>query len=311
MARRVTRSRQQITQQPEPQSRARWTNGLTKIFADLMVDQVQKGNKLNNNSFSKKAWNIMSDEFYQKTGLKWDKEQLKNRYAVMRRQHAIVKSLLNRSEFRLDASTGNIIATNQAWNEYIKGHPDAEPIRGNGCPIYKQLGVIFSEPLTNGNHDQPAELEEEAPSAVPFKETLNNIQEEESSSESEDEDDVADNQETFQPATHIATTIVHGTSATTIVHGTSATTVMDNTTAANRKRGRKGIDDAIAGAILRMAAASRLKTAAIKQISERYSIADCIKELDAMQGVEEGVYFAALDLFDNPNAREIFLSLKV
>ncbi|KAF2312430.1 hypothetical protein GH714_034660 [Hevea brasiliensis] len=84
---------------------------------------------------------------------------------------------------------------------------------------------------------------------------------------------------------------------------------MDNTTAANRKRGRKGIDDAIAGAILRMAAASRLKTAAIKQISERYSIADCIKELDAMQGVEEGVYFA-LDLFDNPNAREIFLSLK-
>lgn len=161
--------------------------------------------------------------------------------------------------------------------------------------------MIFSEPLTNGNHDQPAEQEEEVPSSVPLKETLNAVQQEESPSESEDEDDVADNQEMVQPATHVATTTMHST---------STTTGSENITAGNRKRGRKGIDDAIAGAILHMAAASRLRTAAIKRISERYSVADCVKELDAMQGVEEGVYFAALDLFDSPNAREIFLSLK-
>ncbi|KDP24000.1 hypothetical protein JCGZ_25388 [Jatropha curcas] len=307
MATRVTRSRQGLTQQPEPQSRARWTTGLTKIFADLLVDQVQKGNKLNNNSFNKKAWTVMCDEFYQKTGLRWDKEQLKNRYSVMKRQHSIVKSLINQREFCLDASTGNVIASNEAWNEYIKAHPDAEPIRVSGCPIFKQLGVIFSDALNNENHEESAEQEEEFPSSVPFErpfstirevEPLNTIQEDEESSESEDEDDVADDQEKYQPSTR----------STTVVHSTS--TALDSANAANRKRGRKGIDDAIAGAISHMAAASRLRTAAIRQISERYSVADCIKELDAMQGVEEGIYFAALDLFDNPNAREIFLSLK-
>ena len=78
----------------------------------------------------------------------------------------------------------------------------------------------------------------------------------------------------------------------------------------NRKRGRRRIDDAIAGAILHMAAASKLRTATINRINARYSIADCIKELDRIQGIEQEVYFAALDLFNKATAREIFLSLK-
>lgn len=59
-----------------------------------------------------------------------------------------------------------------------------------------------------------------------------------------------------------------------------------------------------------MATASKLRTAAIQQRSSRYTIVNCIKELDEMKGVEEQVYFAALDLFNKPIAREVFLSLK-
>ncbi|XP_050227119.1 L10-interacting MYB domain-containing protein-like isoform X2 [Mercurialis annua] len=319
MASRVTRSSQHIdvdsTQQPELQTRARWTTGLIEIFADLMVDQVRKGNRQNNITFSKKAWKIICDEFYQKTGLKWDKEQLKSRYSLMRKQHAVVKSLLSRTDFHLDEPTGNILATNAAWSHYIQEHPDAEPIRGGGCPIYKQLGLIFSEPLTNGHHvqsfEQDEELppsvsfkdpmyysEEEIPSSILFREHLGTIQEEESSSDFEGGDDVVDEQETFSAA-HITATVMQTTTA-----------AMDSTTAANRKRGRRGVDDAIGAAISHMAAVSRLRTAAIQRIIGKYSVADCIKELDAMQGVEEGIYFAALDLFNNRNAREIFLSLK-
>lgn len=147
--------------------------------------------------------------------------------------------------------------------------------------------MIFSEPVTNGRHDQSSE-QGEIPSSVPCKESLNPIQEEEEeeeeSSESEEVDDTADDQDTYQPPI--------------------------NSTNVKRKRGRKGIDDAIAAAILQMAAASKLMTAAVRQINARYSIADCITLLDEMQGVEEEVYFTALDMFKNPNAREIFLSLK-
>lgn len=101
------------------QSRARWTTSLTKILAELMVDQVHKGNK-HNNSFNKKAWKYICDGFYSKTGLKWDKEQLKNRYSVLRRQYSTVKSILDQSDFAWDEATGSIRANDDVWAEYIK-----------------------------------------------------------------------------------------------------------------------------------------------------------------------------------------------
>ena len=121
------------------------------------------------------------------------------------------------------------------------------------------------------------------PSSLPSLEPLSTIQEE-SSSESEEAEEVADDHDTVQPPTPGIIS--------------------------SRKRGRKGIDGAIAAAILEMAAASKLRTAAVKQCNARYSIASCIKELDEMQAVEERVFFAALELFNNADAREKFLSLK-
>ncbi|XP_028774499.1 L10-interacting MYB domain-containing protein-like isoform X1 [Neltuma alba] len=280
MAGRVTRSRRLPPQQQEQQSRARWTTSLTKILVDLMVDQVHKGNK-QSNSFNKKAWKYICDEFYSKTGLKWDKEQLKNRYSVLRKQYTTVKSILERSDFNWDEATGSIIAEEEVWAEYIKEHPDAETIKGSGCSIYKDLCTIFSEPATNGRHESVAASEGDGTSR-PCPEPISTQREESSSGSEDDEDD--DDPEAILPSTPIAT--------------------------CNRKRGRKGIDDAIAGAILEMAAASKMREAAIEQYNARYSMADCIKELDVMQGVERPLYFAALNLFNKPNAREIFLSLK-
>ncbi|KAK5784585.1 L10-interacting MYB domain-containing protein-like isoform X2 [Gossypium arboreum] len=284
MASRVTRSRrqQQPSQQQEQHPRARWTTFLTKTLADLLVEQVHGGNR-HNNSFNKRAWKSMCDEFYEKTSLKWDKEQLKNRYGVLRRQYVLVKSLLDRSEFSWNESTGVIIGTDEAWFDFTKGHPDAETIKASGCSIYKQLCTIFSEPMTNWKHDYSAELRGQVPSSLPSLEPLSRIQEE-SSSSSEEVEDVADDPDAVQP------------SASVLI--------------SSHKRGRRGIDDAIAAAILEMAATSKLRTAAVTQRNARYSILRCIKELDEIEGLEERVYFAALELFNNPNAREIFLSLK-
>jgi hypothetical protein len=164
-----------------------------------------------------------------------------------------------------------------------QGHPDAETLKYAGCPIYKELCMIFSEPATNGKHDLLAEHDEGTTPSIPCADPLS-MHQEESSSDSDEVDDIVDDHNTTQPTTPCTT--------------------------GNRKRGRRGIDDAIAGAIMEMAASSKLRTAAIQQCNARYTIADCINELDEMQGVDEQVYFAALDLFNKPNAREIFLSLK-
>lgn len=276
MANRPTRTRGLTLQHQQQQSRARWTTPLTEILVNLMVDQVHKGNRKNHN-FGKKAWKYMCDEFHRRTGLKWDKEQLKNRGAVLRRIYVTVTSLLDQSDFSWDESTGAIVASDEVWAEYVREHPDAETLKVSGCPIYKELCTIFSEPPTNGKHDHPAEHEGGDPNSCPPEQEV-------SSSDSEEANDAVNDQETIQPSTPSTTGI--------------------------RKRGRKGIDDAIAGAILEMAAASKLRTAATQQHNARYTIANCIAELDKMQGVDEQVYFAALDLFNKPIAREVFLSLK-
>lgn len=77
-----------------------------------------------------------------------------------------------------------------------------------------------------------------------------------------------------------------------------------------RKRSRKATGDAIVDAMLEIAAASKMRAAAIMRNEERFAISKCIKVLDEMQGVDQNIYFFALDLFENSNARETFISLK-
>ncbi|XP_006348076.1 uncharacterized protein [Solanum tuberosum] len=77
-----------------------------------------------------------------------------------------------------------------------------------------------------------------------------------------------------------------------------------------RKRSRKATGDAIVDAMLEIAAASKMRAAAIMRNEERFAISKCIKVLDEMQGVDQSIYFFALDLFENSNARETFISLK-
>ncbi|PRQ54390.1 hypothetical protein RchiOBHm_Chr1g0313081 [Rosa chinensis] len=77
-----------------------------------------------------------------------------------------------------------------------------------------------------------------------------------------------------------------------------------------RKRSRKATGDAIVDAMLEIAAASKMRATAIMKNEDRFSISKCIKVLDEMLGIDQQVYFLALDLFENANARETFISLK-
>ncbi|KAK7268997.1 hypothetical protein RIF29_21711 [Crotalaria pallida] len=78
-----------------------------------------------------------------------------------------------------------------------------------------------------------------------------------------------------------------------------------------RKQSRKASGDAIVDAMLEIAAASKMRANSILKNEDRFSISKCIKVLDELRGVDERVYFLAVDLFENSsNAREIFISLK-
>nr|AFK38446.1 unknown [Medicago truncatula] len=63
--------------------------------------------------------------------------------------------------------------------------------------------------------------------------------------------------------------------------------------------------------MMQIAAASKLRANAIMKNEDKFSISKCINVLDEMQGLDERIYFFALDLFENhPNAREVFISIK-
>ncbi|CAH9143171.1 unnamed protein product [Cuscuta epithymum] len=290
MANRPTRSRRQVvvaSQQPESQSRAKWNPSLTNVLVGLMVEQARIGNK-QNKFFNKEAWRCICEEFHKETGLPWDQDQLRSRFTALRKQYAIVKSILDQNDFKWDESTGSIIAADEAWDAYIEEHPDAESLRSTGCPLYTQLCIVFAE--TNKTKGKPNGSSTTASKEVLIvsqpSSALDNMLSP-SGSEEEDGDDVADEEDKPHPTS------------------TSAKT-------SSRKKGRKGFDDFIAKAISEMAAASRLRADAIKKYNEKYTITDCIGALDELEdAVDDQVYLAALELFSNRISREIFLCLGV
>ena len=69
----------------------------------------------------------------------------------------------------------------------------------------------------------------------------------------------------------------------------------------------------MAKALSDMLAASKLRAVAMPEQDDRFNITNCIKALDEIEvteGIDSRLYFAALDLFEDLNLRETFVSLK-
>lgn len=263
---RVTRSRTQPSKDiSEQELKAKWTTTLNKILVDLMVEQVQFGNR-KKDSFKKKGWKFIVGEFHKRSGFKWGEEQLMAQYNALKKQHNLMKTLLGQTDFNWDELTGTIIAKDEDWERIIKAYPEADTLKTNGCPVYKELCTIFAPPAKT-KKDYTMIVKEE----IACPEPINTMCDPSSESERME-----------------------------LVAGSSS-----------HKRVRRGVDHAIAEAISEMASASRQRTAAMEQLNERFSISDCIKALDETRGVEDRIYYMALDLFEKQNFRETFISLRM
>lgn len=71
--------------------RTRWTASLDRVFADLVVQQIQMGNRPNN-VFDKKTWNNIRDEFNKQTSLNFNNNQLRKHLDVLRARFYALKS---------------------------------------------------------------------------------------------------------------------------------------------------------------------------------------------------------------------------
>jgi hypothetical protein len=70
------------------------------------------------------------------------------------------------------------------------------------------------------------------------------------------------------------------------------------------------IYDTMAETMFQMVATLKSRAVAITSSDDKFSITNCIRALDEIQDIDDRLYFAALDLFEDANLREIFISLK-
>ncbi|CAM8924778.1 unnamed protein product [Rhodiola kirilowii] len=122
-----------------------WTPEMDRFFIDLMLEQVQKGHRVDDTAFSKQAWEQMMLCFNSKFKTQYEKDILKNRHKTLRNLYRAVKGLLGYSGFAWDESLHMVTAENSVWEEYINAHPDARSLRIKTIPYYGDLCTIYEK----------------------------------------------------------------------------------------------------------------------------------------------------------------------
>ncbi|XP_065860417.1 L10-interacting MYB domain-containing protein [Euphorbia lathyris] len=122
-------------------TRTYWQPPMDRYFIDLMLEHMQKGNQIDG-VFRKQAWTDMITSFNGKFGFNYDMDVLKNRYKTLRRQHNVIKNLLELPGFSWDDTRQMVTADDYVWQDYIKMHTDARQFMTRPVPYYKDLCKI-------------------------------------------------------------------------------------------------------------------------------------------------------------------------
>ncbi|XP_021719293.1 L10-interacting MYB domain-containing protein-like [Chenopodium quinoa] len=282
--------------QVKERSRTRWTAALDKIFADLVVEQIQLGNRPNN-VFDKKVWGYIRDEFNKRTALNFNNNQLRKHLDVLRARYNQVKSALVQNDLIMeDSCCGGF----DLW-EGIEVNPKPEPAKIRDCPIYEKLCTIFADNGADGRYAQSSHYEE-----VEHKSSANNANPLGSSCGIKIEPPTPEAPLLMKSMDVNTTSFLKG-GKTDCEKKRKHTSDVDQN---DQQRRNHKILDSMAEAMLGMIDSFKLRTITKTESKERFSITNCIKALDEIENMGESLYFSALDLFDDPNIRETFISLK-
>ncbi|KAK4429363.1 hypothetical protein Salat_1236700 [Sesamum alatum] len=269
--------------------RTRWTPALDKVFADIVVEQIQQGNRPNN-VFDKKTWNQIREEFNRQTNLSFNNNQLRKHLDVLRTRYHNLQSTVIQN----DAMQDPCYVGFDLWEE-IGAPSKIEPAKTKECPIYEQLCTIFADTGVDGKYAQSSHYEELDKSAGIDPAVPEGVNQ--------------------HPKTPSTSKFLEGNES-------SPQNITKNMADKKRKRPSEAgstpeqgnwnqeLSDTMAEAIWDMINSSKLRQVTGPLVDERFSISNCIKALDEIEGIEDNLYYAALDLFANPSFREMFISLK-
>lgn len=140
-------------------SRTDWNADMDQFFIELMLDQVGRGNKVDN-TFNKQAWTDMLALFNAKFGPQHGKRVLRHRYKKLWKYYSDVTVILKQNGFSWDETQLMVVANNDVWDAYIKANPHARTYRMKTLPNYNDLVLIYGEAIDEaGLNNLPQEYD--------------------------------------------------------------------------------------------------------------------------------------------------------
>ncbi|GAV63600.1 Myb_DNA-bind_3 domain-containing protein [Cephalotus follicularis] len=285
-----------IHQPKQERSRTRWTTALDKIFADLVVKQIQLGNRPNN-VFDKKTWNHIRDEFNKQTNLNFNNNQLRKHLDVLRTRFYNLKSSHDQNDF---ITEDPCCIGFDLWED-IAAQPRPEPVKVKDSPIYEQLCTIFTDTSADGKYAQSSH----------FESLDKSLGIDSASLPSWPEGGTLHSENPSKSKVVLGNTLLREKTTKNLAERKRKRPSETETQfSLEQSRRDQELCETMAKAMLEMVAASKQRMFARTPVDNPFTITNCIKALDEIEGMDEWLYFAALDIFEDPNFRETFLSLK-
>ncbi|XP_068638561.1 uncharacterized protein At2g29880-like [Aristolochia californica] len=127
-----------------------WMSDEDCKMLDLLMEQVNMGNKLPNGVWKHEIFNDCVSMFNMDAANQKTVEQLKNCVRTWKRTYMVMSTYLNTSGFRWDPTTQKVTACKTVWQDYIKTHREADKYRREGCPLYDKLAIVVGNSMAAG-----------------------------------------------------------------------------------------------------------------------------------------------------------------
>jgi len=138
----------QSTQSPD-RIRARWNEDITHILLDCILEAKTNGTFVDN-SIKTSGWNSIKRMFLSRTGLEMSTDQLTNRFAYLKADYFIFKSMKSNSGFGWDADRRLPTAPEDVWDRYLTIHKKAAKFRTETFPFFDVMESILNGSVATG-----------------------------------------------------------------------------------------------------------------------------------------------------------------
>ncbi|GAB4842894.1 hypothetical protein Ancab_040443 [Ancistrocladus abbreviatus] len=290
--------------EPDP---ATWTVSEERIFIHLMIKEVHKGNR-SATTFSRKGWKHIEMDFHERTSKRYSNSQFRNKFNQLRTRYHEFSKLLRQPGFFYDPVLNTVIAPDDVWESYMKVNKNARRFRKKGCPFFKELGIIFGDPMVKCKDVYPLiqyPLDEEEEEKLDLEDASTNDTPSALPSNGSDGDDYPlqcfpqRRQRSPTPTSHFR---AKRGREMEMRAGMIGDAFRDWGEAAAKTRSPTMTPSMTTGTTSKPEpeAASR---------SSAFSITNCVKCLESIEGVDGSTYIKALKMFKDVDWREMFMAM--